>query len=325
MQTTKTIGIVKVTLAVLFLLSGTSFFVPTAFADEDGGWSATEDSGGWTSTPDSGGWIATPVDAGWIATPVDSGWTAIPDTGWTATPVDAGWTATPVDTGWTATPDTGWTATPDYSPDYISYEYGIYDGGSSYSGGTYYPSTMYGSRTYYPTTYYPTTHAPVTHTTPTTNNYCVNNSCNTTITNNPPTQTQVVYSPVYTPTYVQPYVQSYTQPYVALNQYVPNGNPYVTLSSVPYTGLELGPYGIVIYWSLLILFSLFAAYMLIIVRVQNKLLRWVKTLLFGKGEVAAAASAPAEQIPAMQYKPAASVQVDYTDTFVLSQIRRANA
>lgn len=349
MQTTKTIGIVKVALVALFLLAGTSFFVPTAFAQEDdgGGWSSTEDSGGWSSTPDSGGWTAasdiggwtstpdtgwssTPIDGGWTSTPDAGGWTATPDTGWTATP-DTGWTAVPDSGAWTATPDVGWTATPAYSST-GSYDYGTYSGysyggGSSYSGGTYYPSTTYGSRTYYPTTYYPTTYTPTTHTTPTpsTNNYCVNNSCNTTISNNPGAQTQVVY----TSGYVQPYVSSYvtTQPYVAVGQYVPNGNPYVTLSAVPYTGLDLGPYGTVIYWSLLILFSLFAAYLLIVVRVQNKLFRWLNTFLFGSGEVAAVvvANTPVEQAPAVQYKPVVSAPADYTDTFVLSQIRRANA
>lgn len=47
--------------------------------------------------------------------------------------------------------------------------------------------------------------------------------------------------------------------------------PIVTLSAMPYTGLELGLGGTIAYWGFLVLWALLAAYLLIVKRVQNAL------------------------------------------------------
>jgi len=76
---------------------------------------------------------------------------------------------------------------------------------------------------------------------------------------------------------------------VNINTYVPPTTPYITLSSVPYTGLELGPVGTALYWSFLVFWALFAAYLIVVKRVQNRIYASTKSLLFGtESEVAAA-------------------------------------
>jgi hypothetical protein len=55
----------------------------------------------------------------------------------------------------------------------------------------------------------------------------------------------------------------------------------VTLSQVPYTGLDLGPVGAVLYWGFLGVWAVFAIYLVAIKRVQNKLARWFAFGLFG--------------------------------------------
>ena len=91
----------------------------------------------------------------------------------------------------------------------------------------------------------------------------------TNITNNSSVSTQPYYyypQPTY---YQQPQYISYQQPLAY------NSAPYVSLSAVPYTGLDLGPVGTVFYWGFLILWCLAAAYLIVVKRVQNKILSWL--------------------------------------------------
>lgn len=57
--------------------------------------------------------------------------------------------------------------------------------------------------------------------------------------------------------------------------------PYVTLATVPYTGLDLGPVGAVVYWGFLALVCLVLAYLIAVRRLQNDIARSLKTFLFG--------------------------------------------
>lgn len=116
------------------------------------------------------------------------------------------------------------------------------------------------------------------------------------------------------------YAIAYTQP----------ATPYVSLSTVPYTGLDLGPVGAVIYWSLLILMCLVAAYLVAVRRVQNDIARSVKNFLFGSSEVAVVhtaepthkASEPIHIAPAAPRKAAPVGHFAGADEFILSQIHR---
>jgi hypothetical protein len=109
-------------------------------------------------------------------------------------------------------------------------------------------------------------------------------------------------------TYIQPPV--YQQPV----------QPYVTLSSVPYTGLELGPVGTALYWGFLVLWCLFAAYMIAVKRVQNTFVAWLtggKKAHAHTAHVAHAVHAPAHKV---EHK--AAVQHSGIDPFIASQIGR---
>ncbi len=108
--------------------------------------------------------------------------------------------------------------------------------------------------------------------------------------------------------------------------YYPNQTPFVTLSSVPYTGLNLGFGGLVAYWSFLILLALFAAYLVIVVRVQNRVVGWLGGVLFGEASHTVDAHAvhahpehTAEHVHAAQ---APALQEDIVDDFILSQVSR---
>lgn len=121
------------------------------------------------------------------------------------------------------------------------------------------------------------------------------------------------YPPAYQPTY-----PTYT-----------NG-PYVTLSAVPYTGLELGSYGKVLYWSFLILWCIFAAYLLAVRRVYNDMARWFRRSLFGGAAHAPTHAAhPAAQHTtnhaAHQYVEKSSTPIEATDPFIAAQLERIGA
>jgi hypothetical protein len=188
---------------------------------------------------------------------------------------------------------------------------------------------------------------------PTQTNTCTaGNSCNTNIVTNTTTSNP---SPVY---YAQPYPvygYNYTAPSyncntcgclgypvcptVAYN----NPTPYITLSQVPYTGLDLGFWGTIAYWGFFILWCLVAAYLIVVKKVQARLYRALNNFLFGVDEVVEEAkqeiesldiNALAAQIAALlnpQFSTSngaptaaatASQHEDKIDDFVLAQIHR---
>ena len=114
------------------------------------------------------------------------------------------------------------------------------------------------------------------------------------------------------------------------NTYVPppvyqNPTPYVTLSAVPYTGLELGPVGTALYWAFLVLWCLFAAYLIAVKRVHMSIYRWYKKALFGEEVYTIpAATALSTHSNTLYRTPIAHTSnvSDAIDSFVLSQINR---
>jgi hypothetical protein len=124
-------------------------------------------------------------------------------------------------------------------------------------------------------------------------------------------------------------------------KYYPPQTPYVTLSSVPYTGLELGPVGTAVYWSFLVLWAVLAAYLIAVKRLHEDVYRALKRMLFGEKAEVVASMQPASFAPSdaqsgvasrltPQVAPAqngASLRNDSAavDPFILSQIKRKNA
>ncbi len=107
--------------------------------------------------------------------------------------------------------------------------------------------------------------------------------------------------------------------------YIPPQTPYVTLSAVPYTGFELGPVGTAVYWSLLVLWCLIAAYLIAVKKAHYALARGMKNFLFGRGEVVVrTTSYSVTQAPRGTVHTAPAAHLDSTDEFVLSQIHRSN-
>jgi hypothetical protein len=181
-------------------------------------------------------------------------------------------------------------------------------------------------------------------------NYCTNGSCNTAInaptnivTNNSAGGSYPVYAPVYQPVYTPP-VYTYAVPPISTNvgcgytvvcptvAYNTRPAPYVSLSAVPYTGLDLGPVGTALYWGFLILWCLGAAYLIVVKRVQNKLVSGLNKFLFGTSQTSAAQKSSgllseAKHASAgqtfVQHKSAPSSQFSGIDPFIASQISRA--
>jgi hypothetical protein len=101
-----------------------------------------------------------------------------------------------------------------------------------------------------------------------------------------------------------------------------NTTPYITLSQAPYTGLDLGPFGEVLYWTFLVLWCLGAAYLVVVKRVQNKLVGFLNGFLFGAS--AKTAAAHAARAPKAQAAPASAPLVEEgIDPFIMSQIKRS--
>jgi len=130
-----------------------------------------------------------------------------------------------------------------------------------------------------------------------------------------------VYTPVYTPSYQPVYQPTYQQP-IVYNQPA----PYVALSAVPYTGLDLGPWGTAAYWGFLILWCLGAAYLIVVKRVQNKLVSTLNGFLFGTTAKHEAPTVVAHQAhaPVIKTVPAQTI-FSGIDPFIASQISRATA
>jgi hypothetical protein len=108
--------------------------------------------------------------------------------------------------------------------------------------------------------------------------------------------------------------------------------PYVSLSQVPYTGLELGPVGTALYWSFLVLWCLVAAYLIVVKRVQNTLLSKLNVFLFGEPGATQATSQGLSEREIEHYasmlrssakKHEVAKSEDETDEFVLAQINRS--
>lgn len=284
--------------------------------------------------------LATPIahaadyyDYGWVDTGYYDTYSPSYDYGW----VDTGYydTYTPsYDYGWV---DTGYYDTYNPSYSYPSYSYPSYSSPGFYSGGGFYygpsGSSGGGSQTQTQTQQQQQTQ---TQTTTVTNT----NTNNNTITVNIPA-TQVV-QPVnnYYNTYTQPTCQSgwygtYPNCY-KYNPVVYNNptTPYVTLSQVPYTGLELGPVGTAIYWGFLMLWALFIAYLLVIKRVQIGIYRSLNAFLFGS-EVEDPANAVLQKSSVSSSRQGRDLRQDFAhqhspaqisvDPFIAAQISRARA
>jgi len=114
--------------------------------------------------------------------------------------------------------------------------------------------------------------------------------------------------------------------YINNNTYVPPvypNTPYVTLAAVPYTGLELGPVGTVLYWAFLAFWCALAAYLIVVKKVQNSVYNSLKTVLFGSNDtVVAAHSAHAAHV---SYTTPAVHSDDVVDSFIVQQINRSRA
>lgn len=117
--------------------------------------------------------------------------------------------------------------------------------------------------------------------------------------------------------------------------------PYITLDSVPYTGLELGPVGTFVYYAFLIFWAAFAAYLIAVKRIHNDVYNMLKAMLYGTPAVAqqkagtqmvwpesrmtAAEGEPRTFAGRVSVKPASVPPHDLTegvDPFIASQISR---
>ncbi len=239
------------------------------------------------------------------AYPIDSGYT--PDS-FNAYPIDSGYTpdsynAYPIDSGYT----------PSYSGGYS----GGYGGGSFFTGGGYMGSSGYSSS-------YSSVYAP-------TNTCTATNSCNTTTQINAPTNivtntsgggSYPVYQPSY-PVYQPVYSSVYVPPvyYPAQRPIAYNNTPYVTLSQVPYTGLDLGPVGTTLYWGFLVLWCLIAAYLIAVKKIQNKIAAWF--MHSTPEHVAHVARAPHHHVAHAAHATHAHKTHSGIDPFIQSQINRA--
>ena len=89
----------------------------------------------------------------------------------------------------------------------------------------------------------------------------------------------------------------------------PPQTPYITLSAVPYTGLDLGPVGTAVYWAFLMLWCVLAAYLVAVKRIHVGIYR----VLFGTPV------APVQTSHVVQVAPKAPANAGM-DPFLASQI-----
>lgn len=114
--------------------------------------------------------------------------------------------------------------------------------------------------------------------------------------------------------------------------------PYITLSQVPYTGLDLGPVGLALYWGFLVLWCLFMAYQIVILRQHDRLAGHLKAFLYGTDDdeeeeesietIPAKLPTPAMHAAHTAHIPhdthmAAAPEGDEIDEFILTQIHRS--
>ena len=148
---------------------------------------------------------------------------------------------------------------------------------------------------------------------------------------------RVVY-PTQTTTYTATFVgyggeQVTCSVTVNVNTYVPppvyppvyqNPAPYVYLSAVPYTGLDLGPVGTALYWAFLVAWCALAAYLIAVKRVHVSIYRWYSGALFGSAPLATSGSPSHASHTSVISTPATPVaaKADAIDSFILSQVNR---
>ena len=175
-------------------------------------------------------------------------------------------------------------------------------------------------------------------------NTCTTNSCNTTNNNNISNPAPIIYNPIIEqpsqPVYQQPTCQScgcqgYNSCYTP--QYVPstpicncqapmayNYPPSISLSAVPYTGLDLSPTEEAIYWTFLVLWCLVAAYLIAVKKIQVSIVRWLNATLFGGSTRTTKTIVKSTHTVAPVIKTATVEKaVDaYSDPFILAQVNR---
>ena len=201
----------------------------------------------------------------------------------------------------------GYSQSYDYIDTYTSYGYGGYS----------YSTPFYGGYSYYTPSYsYPRSssggssnvYAP-------TNTCTAPNTCNTSYDDhsifNAPTVVNIQNTESKSKKSTK---KHYDNDYKHTYRPIAYNTPYVSLSAAPYTGLELGPVGTAIYWGFIVLWSLVAAYLIVVKRVQNKVFRSLNSFLFGDNEVAPTKVAFAGTPVAMKQTT--------QDDFILNQIAR---
>ena len=214
---------------------------------------------------------------------------------------------------------------------------------------SYYPvptCTLSASQTYFPYNYY-NSNQPVTLTWSSSN---ANSGYITSIGSVSNSGSRVVYlntTTTYTGTFYGQNGQNTTcSVTITFGSYIPSypTTPYVTLSQVPYTGLDLGPVDTALYWGFLVLWCLFAAYIITVKKAHVKVANSMKNFLFGT-------SSPAPIAPVAQTSSDLEVIVntvrailegsssktthtavsspvkttDAVDDFVMSQVNRVRA
>jgi hypothetical protein len=95
--------------------------------------------------------------------------------------------------------------------------------------------------------------------------------------------------------------------------------PYVSLSAVPYTGLELGPVGTALYWGFLVLWCAVAAYLIAVKKVQNKLVSGMSAFLFP--QTASASRGASHEAPVAQSETTVARE-EGVDPFIASQLNK---
>ncbi len=312
---TKTLAGTSIAFIALFSLAFTFSVAKAADLGSDYGWVDTGSYDTWSGGSDS--WS----DYGWVDTGYQDTWAPSQDT-WN----DYGW----VDTGYQDT----------WAPSYDSSSYGSgfsmpsfggssgYGGGYSYGGSSYYPSYTPPKSSYSYTDI----------------DTCVNNSCNTYTDNsvkisnsfnNQKKQKEQIndcYDYGYSQGYgYNGYADGYGQDGYNYGSYNYDGHcysyaapiaynttPYISLSQTPYTGLDLGPMGEVLYWTFLVLWCALAAYLIVVKRVQNKLVSFLNSFLFGGAAAKTAVHTTHASAPV-----SATLVEEGIDPFIQSQIKRS--
>jgi hypothetical protein len=111
---------------------------------------------------------------------------------------------------------------------------------------------------------------------------------------------------------------------VYVDEYPTTLPPYITLSAVPYTGLDMSPEMAALYWAFVVVWCLVAAYLIAVKKAHYAVARSLKSFLFGAGTtpVEVTMSTPAVAHAGAHASSHNHNHGDETDEFVLSQIHR---